>query len=153
MDYTITIKELPSQVIAGSRLTVPPAEIGQHFGREMGRIMGLLGRLGVACVGAPVCLYYSYDEEAVDMEVGVPVSGTFAEAEGVHATELPAGSAAVTTHVGPYEQLGGAWEALMGWVQSHGHEQAGPCWESYTVDPGEVRDPAKFITELYCMVK
>ncbi len=153
MEYDITIKEVPAQVIAAVRLTVPPAEIGQHFGREMGKIVSLLGRLGVACVGAPVCLYHSYDEESVDMEVGIPVSGTFAEGEGVHATELPAGSAAVTTHVGPYEQLGGAWEALMGWVQSHGHEQTGPCWESYTVDPGVVRDPAKFVTEVYCMVK
>lgn len=119
----------------------------------MGKIMGLLGRLGVACVGVPVCQYYAYDEESVGMEVGVPVSSPFSETEGVRAIQVPAGAAAMTAHVGPYEQLGGAWEALMGWVQSHGHEPAGPCWESYPVDPDAVGDPDKFVTELYCIVK
>ena len=51
-------------------------------------------------------------------------------------------------HVGPYPDVGGAYQALMGWIQAHGHETAGPPREIYLNGPDEVSDPAQLRTEV-----
>jgi DNA-binding transcriptional MerR regulator len=60
---------------------------------------------------------------------------------------LRGGRCAVTTHVGPYEELPLAHHALLAWVQERGHEEAGAVREYYIDDPREV-DAAKLRTEV-----
>ena len=130
-----------------------PNEIGKVYGEALGRVFAHIGKAGVAPVGAPLAIYHCYDEEGVDMSVAIPVAGPVPEGDGVTFGELPAGLMAMTVHVGSYQTIGKAWEALTAWVQQHGHEQADPCYESYVTDPNLEKDPAKYVTEVYCAVK
>jgi AraC family transcriptional regulator len=86
------------------------------------------------------------DEKGVDMEVAVPVAGAVEEEwpEGIHVIELPAGPAAMTLHVGPYEECGAAYEAIDLWMHEHGREPKGPCWEVYLTDPADQPDPREW---------
>jgi effector-binding domain-containing protein len=60
---------------------------------------------------------------------------------------LRGGGCAVTTHVGPYEELALAHHALLAWVQERGYEEAGAVREYYIDDPREV-EAAKIRTEV-----
>jgi DNA-binding transcriptional MerR regulator len=153
VEYEVKLKEMAAQPIATVRMTCTPAEIGPTMGQGLGRVFAHMGRAGVTPAGPPLAIYHRYDEESVDMSVGAPVSRPVPEGEGVVPGELPAGLAAMVVHVGPYQTIGGAWEALTAWNQQHGHESADPCWESYVTDPGANADPSTYVTEVYCMVK
>jgi effector-binding domain-containing protein len=50
-------------------------------------------------------------------------------------SEIPGGSHAVALHVGSYDTLSQTYDALYQWVHENGHNDAGPPFESYIVDP------------------
>ena len=58
----------------------------------------------------------------------------------------------MTIHAGPYEGLGEAHKALERWIDEQGLAAAGPAWELYLTDPGEVPDPADWQTKVVCPV-
>ena len=62
---------------------------------------------------------------------------------------LPAGPAAVTTHMGPYDTLSNAYGAIETWMEAKGQAPAGAPWESYITDPAEHPDPSNWRTEIY----
>jgi effector-binding domain-containing protein len=65
---------------------------------------------------------------------------------------LPAGPAAVTTHVGPYEGLPLAYHALLAWVDEQGHQPVAPVREVYLADPS-ASEPDRLVTRLIVAVR
>ncbi|MFH1532296.1 MAG: GyrI-like domain-containing protein [Pseudomonadota bacterium] len=55
---------------------------------------------------------------------------------------------AFVLHKGPYEDLGAALSGVMGWVASSGLDVMGPPTFVYLNDPGQVQDPAAYLTEI-----
>ncbi len=53
-----------------------------------------------------------------------------------------------TLHVGPYEALGGAYDAVTDWIRGRGFELAGPMRERYLNGPGDNVTPAEYRTEV-----
>jgi effector-binding domain-containing protein len=153
VEYEVKLKEVAATPLAGVRTTCGPNEIGKVMGEALQTLFHRLGAAGVPVVGPPLAIYYRYDEEGVDMEVAVPVGGPVPEWDGVVADSLPEGLVAMTVHVGSYQTIGKGWEALMEWVQQHGHEALSPCWETYLTDPATEPDSSKYVTELYQPVK
>jgi len=86
-----------------------------------------------------------------DVECGIPLPSAVETSGRVAASELPGGSVATVTHVGPYDQLKGTWEGIMGWVQVEGLTASGAPWEVYVDDPTKV-DASKLRTEIYVPV-
>lgn len=66
----------------------------------------------------------------------------------VRPSSLPGGTVATTMHVGSYDQMEPAYEALAQWVKEHGQELAGDPWEVYFSDPSVEPDPATWRTEI-----
>jgi hypothetical protein len=64
------------------------------------------------------------------VEVGVELDGV---ADGLIASELPAGPTAVGLRVGDLgpEGIAEAHDAVRAWCAEHGHEVTGECWEIY----------------------
>jgi effector-binding domain-containing protein len=82
--------------------------------------------------GCNVMLYRDLPEpHQMAVEVGVQVDGPFEPTGQVRPSALPAGLAAVTTHRGPYEQLGAAHRAVTEWCAANGRELTGERWEVY----------------------
>jgi effector-binding domain-containing protein len=78
----------------------------------------------------------------VDVEVGVefrvpcPLTGR------VVASTLPAGTAAMTVHYGPYAELRAAHDAVAAWCAHQGRQSSGTRWEIYGPhhdDPAQLR--------------
>lgn len=116
-------------------------------GQAYGAIMEYAGQLGVQPSGVPFVAYYNMDLEDLDMEIGFPFEQKLAGKGAIRAGEIPGGKAAVCLHVGPYDQLGAAYEALQKWIQANGYVPAGVAFEFYLNDP-QATPPAELRTQL-----
>jgi effector-binding domain-containing protein len=76
----------------------------------------------------------------MDVDFGVEVTGPFEGVGEVVPARTPAGLVAWTLHIGPYEALGAAHDAIHAWREAHHRTFAGTSWEIYG-DPHD--DPAK----------
>lgn len=156
--YEVKLQEVTPQPIAMVRYQVAPADISSVFGPALGRVFAHIGRAGGIPAGPPLAVYHSFEEERVDLEIGIPVVAAIQEETApddaatppVRNSELPGGMVATTLHTGPYDGLETAWAAIMGWVQEHGHEARDvACWETYLSDPQSEPDPARWQTQLF----
>jgi effector-binding domain-containing protein len=82
------------------------------------------------------------------IEPCVPVAADVPAEDGFEVHEMEGGRAATALHVGPYDELGIAWEELRKWFAAQGHKTAGQPYDVYLNDPSEVDDPAQLQTEL-----
>ena len=152
MKYDITVKTLDDQPTVTIRRTCKPEEVGRTLEEILPLVHGYLTRLGVDPAGPPFTRYHAFgdaaDKKLVDLEAGLPVK-TVVMGEGeIQTGELPAGMVARTWHVGSYETLPGAYQALERWIESRGLKPSGPPWEVYWTDPAEEPSPVQWKTEV-----
>ena len=153
MNQEFGTKQIEAQQYAGIRNTVTIDKIGEVIGSMFGEVFGHIQQNGQRPAGKPFALYHSMDGDSVDLECGIPVNTPVPGTNRVRAGELPAGTVATVTHVGPYDNLPQTWSALTDWMSSQGLEPAGAPWEVYVTDPGEVADQSKWRTDIYFPVR
>jgi effector-binding domain-containing protein len=146
--YEIEVKDLEPRPTVVIRATAPRSKLPQMFPELLGELFGYVGEVGVQPSGGPFARFFGAREESIDFEIGVPVAGTVAGRGRIASGELPGGSVAVTWHIGPYDGLADAYEAIEGWMRETGRESAGPMWEIYHSDPEREPDPASWRTEV-----
>jgi effector-binding domain-containing protein len=153
-DYQITIKKLDPQLIASIHQILPTySDVGPLYG-EIYKHLGKKWVFKPAGQPMMICHDEEYKEHDVDVEVAVPIGKKIAETDRIKVYELPGvEEAACTVHKGPYDTIGEAYNALMGWIESNGYEIAGPDRELYFTDPNKVKDPSKYVTEVQLPVK
>ena len=93
--------------------------------------------------GRHVAVYW---DGTIRLEVGVETNESFPDGGDVVRSATPAGSAASLVHLGPYNQLGVAHQAIRDWCSAHNRQLAGPNWEIYghwqddwNADPSQIR--------------
>ena len=144
MDCTIeTLVERPALGIR------PSKRVGiQDIGPKIGELMPVLMAVaGPHVAGPPLSRWLTWEDDAGEMELAVPV-GQAVEGKGdVKPTTLPGGRAAVCVHVGPYERLKETWQALGEWMKAEGHVGRDAPWEEY-VDDCSVTPEARLRTRI-----
>lgn len=153
MPYEIVVKEIDAQPIVSIRTQCHAAEIGAILGEILPEIFRYLRSHDVWPSGPPFTRYHGFSETQVDIEGGMPVSERVPGTGRIAAGELPGGTAVTTVHMGPYEKLPEAHDALHVWMRDHQKESAGAQWEYYWTDPGREPDPSKRKTELVWPIK
>ena len=148
MTYDITRHEVPDMTIVSVRERHALAEMQEFFGRAWGELYGYLARLGATPVGEPFALYHEFGPDGVDIEACVWYVGDVPSADTIVARVLPAATVAETIHVGPYDDLPKAYEALTGWITQHGLEPVGPVRETYLNEPGPDVPPSTYRTRI-----
>lgn len=148
MPYDIEVKQLVPQPMVSIRTQCHAAEIGATLREILPEVARYLERMGVKPAGPPFTRYHGIENNRVDIEGGLPVAEAVAGEGRVSSGELPGGTVATTIHVGPYEKLPEAHDALDAWIHEQNKASAGPQWESYWTDPGKEPDPDKRKTEL-----
>ena len=93
------------------------------------------------------------DPDDADYEVAVPITlgshGTMPDNAGdVRSDTMPAHYALVTTHKGPYDEIGAGYAALTEELNSLGYAVTGPASEVYLVGSDSGAAPSDFITEV-----
>lgn len=148
--HEVTVKEVPAQHLATMGKHATMGTIGQDVSSGFAAVGEAVGRTGAQMVGPPFLVMFDViDEESDgDIQIAFPVAEPFAGSGDVVGEETPAMTVASTVHCGPYDEVGPAYHTLIGWIQEHGHEIAGPPREIYLTDPQETPDPADFVTEI-----
>jgi effector-binding domain-containing protein len=154
MEYDVRVRDVVSQPIVSIRTRTSLAQMAAFMGGAYGELFQLIGQQGVRPAGPPFAVYHDpeFKEDDIDVEAGVPVAEPVASVGRVVGGELPAGPIAFTLHLGPYEEIGGAYGALLSWIQEHGHEGAGPPREFYIVGVGQA-EPSAYRTEVQFPIK
>ena len=140
--YHVIIMELPEQRVFGIRRTIRVDETHALF-EELHREMEARG---LRRVGATQQAYHGYEfsYESMDVEAQAAVAP---ETEGEGVSTIPAGTFAAVTHVGPYEELRYAYDAISTWIGAHQeYEVCGPALERYLKDEASVDSPEELET-------
>jgi effector-binding domain-containing protein len=146
---TYAIVERTLQPVASIRVQVKPDEISATLAVLLPEVMAHITATGAKMAGAPFSRYHTFGADSIDLEAGIPVASAITPSGRVQASELPAGKAVTAWHIGPYDQLAKAHAALKAHLESKQLRARGGPWEVYWTDPGMVRDPAKWRTQLF----
>lgn len=149
MPYDVEIAERESQLVAAIKIRTNLSKIGNDIGAGFGSLVHAISREGVPSAGAPLIVYHDVIDEASegDIEICLPINGTFTGDSEVYARQLEGGTMATTVHHGPYEEIAPAYHTLTGWVSENGHEFTGPPLEVYLNDP-QVVPPEELLTRV-----
>lgn len=153
MAYDFEVRDVPAQPALFIRHTCKQAELGLVMAKLFPEVGARIKAIGAQVAGMPFCRYTSWRDQDCDIEAGMTVAAPAQGTDRVVAGQLGGVSAACTVHTGPYEGLQDAHSAAAQWVVDNGKEVAGGPWEVYANDPGQVKDPKLFKTEIYWPIK
>lgn len=111
MTYEITQRNEPERHLAVTRFRATRDEIGTKVGAAFGTVFGYLGSHGIEPFGPPMA-YYAMDDGAFDVRVGCVVGAPIGDAGVLEAFDVPATTTLSTVHVGTYDELPRAYDAL-----------------------------------------
>jgi len=136
MLYEIREQQEPDRHLVVRRFTASAAEIGPLMGDAFGAVYQYVGRHGLQPIGAPIGCYQIGSGTSFDVRAGCVVD-VLAESEGdLEPYLLRGGPALVTEHVGSYDELPKAYEALESRARELGYElDHGSMWEEYLTGP------------------
>jgi effector-binding domain-containing protein len=135
MPFQCEFENQPSQPTLCVKAHAPVAELPAVLGKAFGEIMGLLESQGQQPAGMPYVAYRNMDMADLDLEIGFPVARPLAGRGSVEPGALPGGTWAATLHVGPYDQVGRAWDALQQFIAASGKKSSGVGYEFYFDGP------------------
>ena len=144
--YEIQTQTLAAQPTAVERTILHTGEIGPWLGRVYAEVAAAVAARHIGPAGPPFARYHRLGGDRFEVEAGFPVTAPIESGGDVRPSALPGGPAATTVHVGPYDQMEPAYQALDSWVRGHGGEPAGDAWEVYLSDPASQPDPAAWRT-------
>jgi effector-binding domain-containing protein len=150
--YHCEVKELPSRLVLCIRLRTPLSKLPQRLGGAYGAITAYLADHLLAPAGDPFVAYYNMDMQDLDIEAVIPVARKLPGRGNIQCREFPGGKAAICLHVGPYSQVGAAYEVLNEWLKANQLQGTGIAYEFYLNDPA-VTPPEALKTEIAMPLK
>jgi effector-binding domain-containing protein len=146
MDYEVTVTD----VLARPTAVIPATSTWQEFpalwGQLLGEVWDCLRAGGISRGCRNIMLYL---DGVPNVEVGVLLDQPCPLTGRVVASALPAGTAAMTVHRGPFGGVGAAHEAVVTWCAAQGRRTTGTRWEIYGPHND---DPAEQWTEVYWLL-
>jgi len=126
--HEVRTLQVQPQLIAVVRFRSRPADLSSTVPAACGEVWEYMRAAGLPRPGRHVALYL---DGAVTVEAGAEVAAPFPETSRVICSRTPGGWVAASTHIGSYQQLGLAHEAIHTWCDEQGQVLAGPNWEVY----------------------
>ncbi len=142
MTYTCEVIERKAQPTLGIRMRCAVQDLQKKIPESYKALFDYLSQSGQEMAGAPYAAYFNMDMQNLDVEAGVPVTKKLPGKGDIQPGQISAGKAAAVTHVGPYDKLQAAYEALGRWMAEHKLEGDGTSYEIYLNDPMEVAPDA-----------
>ncbi|MDP2274399.1 MAG: GyrI-like domain-containing protein [Archangium sp.] len=146
MAYEILTANLPASDAVAIRTTIPLNGLRDFFNNAFLELSECIRAAGASPVGPPFVRYYSVTPESVDVEAvmtcdrEVPVTGQ------VKRLHLNASQAAIVRHVGRYEKMKPAYDAINEWMSNNGKHAIEAPREVYVTTGAEVPDPSEWVT-------
>lgn len=138
--YHIIVMDTPPQRVFGIRRKISVSEIHDLF-QELYLEMG---KRSLKRAGAAQLLYHGeeFSYENMDVEAQVQVLGEHEEVR-----SIPGQLCVATTHIGPYDTVKYAYDAICAWLAKHPEYRVnGPAIERYIKSEEDVPDPDELET-------
>lgn len=145
--YHVIVMAMPEQKVFGIRKTINISQTHELF-QELKEEMK---HRGIKRTGPTQQRFLgeTFDYDAMDIEAQAEVMEM---ADGVHV--IPSGDFVATTHIGPYEEIHNAYEAIGAWMKEHPeYEVCGPSIERYLKDEESADSPEDLETGVLFPVK
>lgn len=153
MPVAVNVETVHPRKLAAVRRQVARGDIAAAWGPALAEVWPFVrSQPGLWTNGHNIFLYHHPAQPGAPMfcDFGVEVTRPFETAGEVHATETPAGKAAVAVHRGTYDRLKETHDAIHKWMAANRRESAGYSWEIYG-DP--TPDPAATETTVVYLLK
>lgn len=134
MDYEITTQRVEPALLAAVPRRVRLGEVRDAWKPALDGVWAFLRRHeGLRTDGHNVFVYRHPARRDAPMEVlfGVEVTRAFDGEGEVVLAQTPSGEVATTRHIGPYDALPRAHDAVHAWLARTGRASAGVSWETY----------------------
>lgn len=146
MGHEVSLKVVPARFAAVVRFRARAEEMAAKTPQAFARVLAVLDRLGLAPAG-PALARFTPEDGAFQVEAGFYVGSGFEGSDGVACVVLAGGEVLTTTHIGPYDTLPEAYEAIQAWARDQHRSLADSMWEEYFSDPGSA-PPSEWRTDV-----
>jgi len=154
--YVIETIDRPETVYVGKRGKVKFGDLEKFYGTSFGAAGAAVGNAGLNLAGAPSGVYFAWDEKAgvADLLAGMPVvAPADLKMPGLDVYTVPASKMLHIAYYGSYDGSMRAHIAMDEMIKANGLTHYGNVIEEYITDPGAEPDTAKWLTNIYYMVK
>jgi len=150
MRYDVVVETAQAELVAAVRAQVPISGIAQAWKPALDQVWAFLRANSGLRPGHNLFLYHHPERrnDAMDIDFGVQVASPFEPEGDVQCIKTPAGEVAKTVHVGPYERLGDAHNAIHAWCAANSRKIAEASWETYgdwNDDPALLETTIKYL--------
>ena len=150
MNYDVVLETAQEELIAAVQATVPIGDIARAWKPALDRVWAFLKTHGELNPGHNLFLYHHPERrnEAMNVDFGVQVARPFEPEGDIRCIKTPAGEVARTVHIGPYDRLGDAHNAIHAWCAANNRKIAQASWEIYgdwTGDPALLATTIKYL--------
>jgi len=146
MDYELTIADVVARPTAVVPAVTTWAEFPTLWGQLLYEVWACVRASGIHSGCRNIMLYR---DDVPNVEVGVMLDQPCLLTGRVVDSVLPAGTAAMTVHHGPFSGVGSAHDAVLTWCAARGRRTTGMRWEVYGPHND---DPAEQWTEVYWLL-
>lgn len=150
-NQSVTVQDLPATPVLYMERRIDRDEFAAVLGELLPAVFQYVMGEGLAMAGPPYVRYMEQTAAFLSVQAGIPLvemPKPPGQETNIEVGELPGGPTATTIHRGPYETLGDSHMVLDRWMADNGRAAAGPPWEVYLTDPGEVPDPNDWETQI-----
>jgi effector-binding domain-containing protein len=134
MTVIVSVQTVQPRKLAAVRRQVAIGAVGSAWRPALDQVWQFVrSQPGLHTDGHNVFLYHhpTHRDAPMNVDFGVEVTRTFETSEEVYATETPTGDVATAVHVGGYDRLSEAHDAIHAWAAAHQGKFAGRSWEIY----------------------
>lgn len=156
---TITKNEVkkitwPEKTFIIKRATVAFDKLQAFFADCYGEMYGTIQRMGIEVNDPPCAIYYSINEATMetDLAAAVPVPTNRPAITEFEDVTIPKSDAIMSTHYGSYDSMGTSYEIMEKYLVDHKLKRD-LIVEEYFSDPEIEKDPAKWKTNIYFILK
>ncbi|NLJ07879.1 MAG: hypothetical protein GX437_09440 [Sphingobacteriales bacterium] len=158
-EVSVIEQPLMPQKYIGIKKTIGfnPSEIHAFMAESYQAIMTFIQKNNIQCTGPLASFYFSYDENMKTMEampaVPVPLETNVRLPDGMQYHDIAPGNSVMVIHIGAYEGLASAWNALEKYIKDKNLEVNGAPFEVYLTDPNVDKDTAHWQTQVVFPIK
>lgn len=151
--YDVEETNWEAKTFYGVKTNTSVDKLAAFFGESYGKVGAALGKAKAQPVGQPKAIYFTFDEKTMMTDVAAVMevaNGT--KLEGVEKFETPAGKVLKIAYYGAYEKSGDAHYAMDAYMKEKGMTQSFVL-EEYVTDPITEKDTAKWLTNIFYILK
>ncbi len=154
VNYNIDEQEWPEKTFVGTKLIkMNGSKMGAFFGENFPKLATDLGKNNIQPVMAPCALVTLWDEKTMECECAAAMCVENGKTvKGWELYKIPASKVLHVAYYGAYEKIGDAHMAIGKFMQEKGLKETYAI-EEYVTDPMTEKDTAKWLTNVYYVLK